>query len=124
MNPAEQKVTLPTSKAVIDAAASTDDFDTPKDLKFKWEIISSPLEYQQELQDLPTITLEKLVVGNYSLRVMVTDSDGATDSAIAKVTVAEEQDYPPTANAGEDIIIHLPTNEVQLNGKRLFYVKQ
>ena len=65
VNPAEQKVTLPTSKAVIDAAASTDDYDAAKELKFKWEIISSPLGFQQELQDLPTITLENLVVGNY-----------------------------------------------------------
>ena len=62
---AEQNVTLPTSKAVIDAAASTDDYNVAKDLKFKWEIISSPLGFQQELQDLPTITLENLVVGNY-----------------------------------------------------------
>ena len=61
----EQNVTLPTSKAVIDAAASTDDYNVAKDLKFKWEIISSPLGFQQELQDLPTITLENLVVGNY-----------------------------------------------------------
>ena len=30
--------------------------------------------------------------------------------------VEEEQDYPPTANAGEDIIIHLPKNEVTLHG--------
>ena len=118
LNPGEQNVTLPTSKAVIDAAASTDDYNVAKDLKFKWEIISSPLGFQQELQDLPTITLEKLVVGNYSLRVTVTDSDGASDSAVAKVRVNEEKDYPPVANAGGDIIINLPTNEVQLNGNQ------
>ena len=117
VNPAEQTVTLPTSKAVIDAAESTDDSEATE-LKFKWEIISSPLGFQQELEDLPTITLENLVVGNYSLRVTVTDSDGASDSAEAKMTVNEETDNPPKANAGADIIVHLPTNEVQLNGNQ------
>ena len=55
---------------------------------------------------------------NYSLRVTVTDTDGASDSAVAKVRVNEEKDYPPVANAGGDIIINLPTNEVQLNGNQ------
>ena len=30
--------------------------------------------------------------------------------------VEEERDYPPVANAGEDVIIHLPKTEVDLHG--------
>ena len=29
-----------------------------------------------------------------------------------------EQDYPPEANAGEDVLIHLPNNTVTLNGSK------
>ena len=31
----------------------------------------------------------------------MTDSDGESDSATSKISVEEEKDYPPTANAGE-----------------------
>ena len=41
---------------------------------------------------------------------------GGSNFADAFLEVEEEQDYPPTANAGEDIIIHLPKNEVTLHG--------
>ena len=34
----------------------------------------------------------------------------------AYVMVEEERDYPPVANAGEDVIIHLPKTEVDLHG--------
>ena len=43
----------------------------------------------------------------------MTDKDGASDSAIAEIDVEPEKDYPPTANAGEDIIIYLPQTQVQ-----------
>ena len=98
VTPDMNTVLLPTNKAVIDASGSTD--DTKDELSYKWEIISSPLGFKQELLDVPIITMEKLVAGNYSIKVTVTDSDGATDSAIAKLVVMGETDYPPTANAG------------------------
>ena len=41
---------------------------------------------------------------------------GGQDHVDAFLGVIEERDYPPTANAGEDIIIHLPKNEVDLHG--------
>jgi hypothetical protein len=110
---------LPTKKAIIDASSSTDD---TKELTFKWELISSPLEYQKQLPDEPFITLDELVPGNYTLKVTVTDQDRASDSAIAKLFVIEETDYPPVANAGEDIAIFLPVNEVALHGNN-YYIK-
>ena len=32
--------------------------------------------------------------------------------------VIEEKDYPPTANAGEDVVIYLPNNQVTLHGNQ------
>ena len=57
-------------------------------------------------------------IGNYTVKVTVTDKDKVSDSALAKVMVIEEPDYPPTANAGEDLIIYLPNNQVTLHGNQ------
>ena len=41
---------------------------------------------------------------------------GGASFAEAFLEVKEEQDYPPTTNAGEDMIIHLLKNQVTLHG--------
>ncbi|KAG8239891.1 hypothetical protein J437_LFUL019482, partial [Ladona fulva] len=48
----------------------------------------------------------------------VVDSDGAESSAVGKVKVVKERDYPPEANAGQDVIVYLPHNAVILQGNR------
>ena len=50
------------------------------------------------------------------LEIQIFSISGGTDFADATLQVEEEKDYPPTANAGEDIIIHLPKNQVTLHG--------
>ena len=81
-------------------------------MSFKWEIISSPIEFKQEIPQMAIITLKDLIPGNYTVKVTVTDKDQASDSALATIMVIPEPDYPPTANAGEDLIIYLPKNKV------------
>ena len=44
--------------------------------------------------------------------------DGASSVAYANLTVLAEQDYPPTAHAGNPKIIYLPTTEVYLYGNK------
>jgi dyslexia-associated protein KIAA0319-like protein len=48
----------------------------------------------------------------------VKDVHGASNTAQAWVTVIKETDYPPEANAGQDVIIYLPQNAVTLNGNQ------
>ena len=48
----------------------------------------------------------------------MTDDEGAVGVAYANVTVQAEPDYPPTADAGESILIHRPHDEVTLDGGR------
>ena len=43
----------------------------------------------------------------------VSDEDGASATSSAGIYVQEQNDYPPTANAGSDIIVRLPTNKVR-----------
>lgn len=49
-------------------------------------------------------------------RLTVEDSDHVTNSTLANITVLKVTDYPPSANAGQDIIIYLPQNTITLNG--------
>lgn len=116
--PATQTVNLPTNKAIVDGSGSTDDSTQP--LTYAWEIISGPVGYQPTLLPSPTLTLENLIAGNYTIRLTVSDEDGGSDSASAILIVLKATDYKPKANAGEDKIIFLPTNTVTLNGNQSY----
>ena len=49
-------------------------------------------------------------------RLTVEDSHHATNSTTANITVLKVTDYPPEANAGQDIIMYLPHNNLTLSG--------
>jgi hypothetical protein len=96
------------------------------------QAMTVPIGYKNlQLPSNPTLQLKDLLPGLYQFKLTVTDSDGATNSTIANVTVLKEIDYPPTANAGPDVVIHLPQNEVTLYGNqstddkvcKLLYIK-
>eukprot|EP00092_Neocalanus_flemingeri_P001829 GFUD01001950.1.p1 GENE.GFUD01001950.1~~GFUD01001950.1.p1 ORF type:complete len:942 (-),score=163.76 GFUD01001950.1:271-3096(-) len=116
--PTTQTVNLPTNKAIVDGSGSTDDSGPIK--TYYWEILSGPVGYQPELEQLPTLTLSNLTSGNYTLKLTVTDEDGATNSQTASLEVLKDTDYKPKANAGEDKIIFLPTNTVTLYGNKSY----
>lgn len=48
----------------------------------------------------------------------VVDSDGATNSTTASLTVNKAVDYPPVANAGPNQVITLPQNSITLFGNQ------
>ena len=112
--PTQQTVTLPTNKAVVDGSGSTDDSGALA--SYSWVVDSGPVGYQPDLPNHPTLSLTNLTAGNYTIRLTVTDKDGAKDTATAELMVVPDTDYKPKANAGEDKIIFLPTNTVVLNG--------
>ncbi|TMI71060.1 MAG: hypothetical protein E6H09_14530, partial [Bacteroidetes bacterium] len=55
-------------------------------------------------------------VGTYLFRLTVTDNLGATGTDTVRVIVLAAPNQPPTANAGSDITITLPTSTAQLVG--------
>ncbi|KAG1671737.1 Dyslexia-associated protein KIAA0319-like protein [Nymphon striatum] len=113
ISPKNVTIKLPNTDAVLDGSQSTDD---EKIVKYDWEEVVSPIGYEAKLTDSATLQLKDLVAGFYQFKLTITDSDGETNSTVADVAVMKEVDYPPVANAGEDVVIFLPTTEYVLNG--------
>ena len=103
LEPKNQTVTLPTKKAIIDGSGSTD--DTPL-TNYLWELVSGPVGYQADLESDSILTLSNLIVGNYTLKLTVTDQDGETDSDTATLEVVKDTDYKVNTNE-KSIILHL-----------------
>ncbi|NXI35030.1 K0319 protein, partial [Galbula dea] len=114
-SPKVQEVSLPTTSTFIDGSQSVDDM---KIVSYHWEEIKGPLREQKASADTPVLHLSNLVPGNYTFRLTVIDSDGATNSTIASLTVNKPVDYPPIANAGPNQAITLPQNFITLNGNQ------
>ncbi|XP_052763495.1 dyslexia-associated protein KIAA0319-like protein [Mya arenaria] len=112
VRPTDLVVKLPNS-AILDGSDSTDD---DKIVSYLWEVVKGPLQDKSITGDKAILSLTDLLPGNYTFKLTVADSDGATNSTTANVTVIKETDYPPKANAGSDIVIHLPKNSVILSG--------
>lgn len=114
ITPNHQVIKLPNQKAILDGSTSTDD---DKIVQWKWELVQGPINYSPTLEEKPTIELDDLKEpGNYTFKLTLTDSDKAENSTTTLIQVIEEIDYPPQANAGADVILYLPHNNITLNG--------
>ncbi|XP_032318478.1 dyslexia-associated protein KIAA0319 homolog isoform X1 [Camelus ferus] len=114
-SPERQELTLPLTSALIDGSQSTDD---TKIVSYHWEEITGPFLEEKTSADSPILHLSNLVPGNYTFRLTVTDSDGATNSTTAALVVNSAVDHPPVANAGPNQTITLPQNSITLNGNQ------
>ncbi|XP_054910926.1 dyslexia-associated protein KIAA0319-like protein [Poeciliopsis prolifica] len=115
VSPKYQEISLPTSSTVIDGSQSTDD---DKVVTWHWEEVKGPLREEKVSANTPILTLTNLVPGNYTFSLTVTDSDGATDSTQAMLSVKKAMDYKPVANAGPNQAIQLPRNSITLYGNQ------
>ncbi|MED6282669.1 hypothetical protein CHARACLAT_000913 [Characodon lateralis] len=115
VSPKFQEISLPTSSTVIDGSQSTDD---DKVVTWHWEEVKGPLREEKVSADTPVLTLTNLVPGNYTFSLTVTDSDGATGSTQATLSVNKAKDYRPVANAGPNQVIQLPRNSITLYGNQ------
>ncbi|KAL7984462.1 hypothetical protein Chor_003032 [Crotalus horridus] len=115
VSPKVQEISYPTTSAFIDGNQSVDDI---KIVSYHWEEIEGPLREKKASADTPLLYLSNLIPGNYTFRLIVTDSDGAVNSTVASLRVNKLLDSPPVANAGPDQEISLPQNSVTLNGNQ------
>ncbi|XP_068273897.1 dyslexia-associated protein KIAA0319-like protein homolog isoform X2 [Nyctibius grandis] len=115
VSPQFQEISLPTISTVIDGSQSTDD---DKIVSYHWEELKGPLREEKVSSDTPILKLTNLVPGNYTFSLTVVDSDGASNSTTANLTVNKAVDYPPVANAGPNQVITLPQNSITLYGNQ------
>ncbi|NXC29491.1 K319L protein, partial [Campylorhamphus procurvoides] len=115
VSPQFQEISLPTISTVIDGSQSTDD---DKIVSYHWEELKGPLREEKVSSDTAILTLTNLVPGNYTFSLTVVDSDGASNSTTANLTVNKAVDYPPVANAGPNQVITLPQNSITLYGNQ------
>ncbi len=109
----DKTVTLPTNKIVLKGSGSDPD-GTIK--KYRWIQESGPSDATLDNENTRNLEVTKLKKGVYTFRLTVEDNDGLKDSDDVKVTVEEPENQPPTAKAGPDITITLPTNSVDIEG--------
>ncbi|NWY47673.1 K319L protein, partial [Sylvia atricapilla] len=115
VSPPFQEISLPTISTLIDGSESTDD---DKIISYHWEELKGPLREEKVSSDTAILTLTNLVPGNYTFSLTVVDSDGASNSTTANLTVKKAVDYPPVANAGPNQVITLPQNSITLYGNQ------
>ncbi|XP_029427872.1 dyslexia-associated protein KIAA0319-like protein homolog [Rhinatrema bivittatum] len=115
VSPRYQEISLPTTSTVIDGSQSTDD---DKIVSYRWEELKGPLREEKVSADTAILTLTNLVPGSYMFSLTVVDSDGASNSTTANLTVSKAVDYPPVANAGANQVITLPQNSIVLYGNQ------
>jgi Domain of unknown function (DUF4082)/Bacterial Ig domain/Secretion system C-terminal sorting domain len=100
-----QNITLPTSSVTLDGSASTGATN------YVWTRVSGPNTPTITSPAAVTTTVTGLVAGTYVFQLSI--NSGASTS---QVTVTVNPAPPPTANAGSNQAITLPTSSVTLNG--------
>lgn len=113
-NPGADKViTLPTNSTVLSGSGSDPDGSV---LTYQWVKISA-LAATLANANTATLTLTAMVQGTHKFRLTVVDDDGDSDAKDVTVTVQPlSSNQAPTANAGTDKALTMPTNSVNLVG--------
>ncbi|MBL6448895.1 tandem-95 repeat protein [Fulvivirga sp. 29W222] len=110
---ADFTLVLPTNSAIIYGSGSDPDGTV---LTYNWSQLSGPSATLTN-QNTPQLTVTDMLEGVYIFRLIVTDEDGAQDSDDVQITILPlNTNLAPTAFAGADQVIKLPTNTAVLNG--------
>jgi PKD domain/Secretion system C-terminal sorting domain len=110
-----QTITLPTNNVTLSGSGSETNGII---VTYAWTQVNGPSTATINVPGSAVTAVDGLVQGTYRFQLMVTDGLGVTASATMQVTVnaAPVVPGPPSANAGPDQTITLPTNNVTLSG--------
>lgn len=105
-------ITLPVKSTTLDGSTSTDKDGSIK--KYAWSYVSGPAGYTMRASS-SSLKISKLVAGNYSFRLTVTDNQGATGAATFSFKV-NAANLAPVANIINSATITLPDRSLVLDG--------
>jgi hypothetical protein len=110
-----KSITLPTNSVAL--AGSATDADGTVD-GYKWTQTAGPNTAVITNGSSASATMSSLIQGTYTFQLTATDNSGATGTSTVNVTVAAAPvaNIAPTADAGADKSVTLPTNTVALSG--------
>jgi predicted esterase len=108
----DKSITLPTNSVVISGTGTDSDGTIST---YAWSKISGGAATLTN-DATANLTVSGLVVGTYVFKLTVTDNGGATSFDEVTVVVNSAPNVAPTANAGVDKTIALPTNTIVING--------
>lgn len=109
-------ITLPQTTAALYGSGTDTDGTI---VSYAWVKISGPTGGNITIPSSATTGITSLEEGTYAYRLTVTDNNGATGFGFVQVIVNPAviaPNGPPTANAGSDTTIVLPTSSATLNG--------
>ncbi len=110
---ADKLITLPISSVSLTGSATDADGSITV---YNWSKVWGPAGGNISSANSPTTTISALQQGIYTYRLTVTDNEGAFEIDDVNITVNASTNQAPTANAGADKTITLPTNTVSLSG--------
>ena len=110
---ADQTITLPISTVSLSGSGTDTDGTISA---YSWTKISGPASVTITNANSASTTVSTLVQGVYVFQLKVTDNNGATAVSNVQITVNIAPNIPPTADAGADQTITLPTSTVSLSG--------
>ena len=106
----------PQPLALQDGSASTDDVGI---VSFRWEQLEGgPNRAAFANASLSRANATGLTKGKYNFRLTVEDNLGNEDQDDVAVTVAQDENEAPVADAGKDVEVALPVKSVLLNGSK------
>lgn len=108
---ADQQLSLPVTSIILTGSANDTDGAIAT---YEWTTSSGPNEPMLSATTTETVTASGLTQGTYEFKLTATDNEGATGVDIVRVEVLPNTE--PTANAGPDVDITLPTNSVTITG--------
>jgi parallel beta-helix repeat protein len=109
----DKNITLPTNTVTLTGSGTDSDGTIAS---YLWTKISGPTTFTIVSPTSATTVINNLVAGTYVFQLQVTDNLGATGVDTVTVVVNTAPNIPPTANAGTDQSIALPTSSVTLTG--------
>jgi len=113
---ADQTITLPTSSVTLTGSGTDPDGSIST---YQWTKIAGPTSFTIVSPTQAQTVINSLVQGVYQFELRVTDNGGAIDRDTVTVTVnaaVPPVNQVPTANAGGNQTITLPTSSVTLTG--------